>query len=95
MITDPAAVASIAAAIDRIPALAGVDPSSAVRLAGLQNVNYLLSCESNRYVLRIPGEGTSEYINRRHERVAAHNAAAAGVNAEVVFFETIGQLISL
>ena len=93
MIADPAAVAAIAAAISRVPALTGVDPSSATRLAGLQNVNYLLLCDADKYVLRIPGEGTSEYINRRHERVAAHAAAAAGVNAEVVFFDDVDGLM--
>ena len=38
-------------------------------------------------MLRIPGAGTSEYIDRRAEAVAARSAAAAGVNAEVVFFD--------
>ena len=38
-------------------------------------------------MLRIPGEGTSEYINRVDEEVAARSAAAAGVNAEVIFFD--------
>jgi thiamine kinase-like enzyme len=38
-------------------------------------------------VLRIPGAGTSEYIDRAAEEVAARSAADAGVNAEVVFFD--------
>ncbi len=38
-------------------------------------------------MLRIPGEGTSEYIDRVDEEVAARSAATAGVNAEVVFFD--------
>ena len=37
--------------------------------------------------MRLPGEGTSEYINRADEEVAARSAAAAGVNAEVIFFD--------
>ena len=57
------------------------------RLAGLTNRNYKVAIGNERFVLRIPGDGTSEYINRRHEAVAARVAAEAGVNAEVLFFD--------
>jgi thiamine kinase-like enzyme len=57
------------------------------RLAGLTNVNHLVVVGDDRFVLRIPGEGTSEYINRIDEEVAARSSAAAGVNAEVAFFD--------
>lgn len=57
------------------------------RLAGLTNINHLVEVDGARYVVRIPGAGTSEYINRSNEEVAAHSASAAGVNAEVVFFD--------
>ena len=61
--------------------------ASTTRLAGLTNVNHLVERDGERFVLRIPGAGTSEYIDRRTEEVAARSAAAAGVNAEVVFFD--------
>ncbi len=61
--------------------------SATTRLAGLTNVNHLVGTGDERYVLRVPGEGTSEYINRVDEEVAARSAADAGVNAEVVFFD--------
>jgi thiamine kinase-like enzyme len=57
------------------------------RLAGLTNRNYKIAIGNERFVLRIPGERTSEYIDRRHEAVAARVAAEAGVNAEVLFFD--------
>lgn len=57
------------------------------RLAGLTNVNHLVEHDGRRFVLRIPGAGTSEYIDRRTEETAARSAAAAGVNADVVFFD--------
>jgi thiamine kinase-like enzyme len=63
------------------------DDVAVTRLAGLTNVNYLVEHDDQRLVLRIPGEGTGEYINRVDEEVAARSAAAAGVNAEVVFFD--------
>ena len=61
--------------------------SPTTRLKGLTNVNHLVERDGVRFVLRIPGAGTSEYIDRRAEAVAARSAAAAGVNAEVVFFD--------
>ncbi len=57
------------------------------RLAGLTNVNHLFEHDGAKYVLRIPGAGTSEYIDRTTEAVASRSAADAGVNAEVVFFD--------
>ncbi|MGD9703443.1 MAG: phosphotransferase [Acidimicrobiia bacterium] len=67
------------------------DPAAAAnaaqRLAGLTNRNYLVIDGDDRYVLRVPGDGTAEYVDRRAEAVAARSAAAAGVNAEVVFFD--------
>jgi thiamine kinase-like enzyme len=77
------------AALKRIPLLAGVAPAgiSAERLGGLTNRNYKIAAGQERYVLRIPGEKTSDYINRRVEAHNARAAAAAGVNAEVLFFD--------
>ena len=78
---------ALTAAFARIPLLAGVDPNSATRLGGLTNVNYLIDTGTERLVLRIPGAGTSEYLDRAAEEVAARSAAAAGVNAEVLYFD--------
>ena len=81
------------AAFARIPLLADVDPSAATRLAGLTNINYLVERDHDRFVLRLPGAGTSEYIDRDAEEVAARSAASAGVNAEVVFFDATDGLM--
>ena len=74
-------------ALGRVPLLANARGRTTTRLAGLTNVNHLVSIGNDRYVLRIPGEGTGEYIKRVDEEVAARSAAAAGVNAEVIFFD--------
>lgn len=74
-------------AIARVPLLAAASGVATTRLAGLTNVNHLVVVGDERYVLRQPGEGTSEYINRIDEEVAARSAAIAGVNAEVIFFD--------
>jgi thiamine kinase-like enzyme len=83
----------LAAALARIPLLADVDPSTVTRLAGLTNINYLVERGDDRLVLRLPGAGTSEYIDRTAEEVAARSAADAGVNAEVVFFDAADGLM--
>jgi thiamine kinase-like enzyme len=67
--------------------------ASTTRLAGLTNVNHLVAIGDDRYVLRIPGEGTGEYIKRIDEEVAARSAATAGVNAEVVYFDATDGLM--
>jgi thiamine kinase-like enzyme len=79
----------IAAALARIPALAGADlrAARATRLGGLTNANWLVELAGGRYVLRIPGKGTGDYIDRAAEERAARAAAAVGVNAEVLHFD--------
>lgn len=79
--------------ISRIALFADFPPRVVTRLGGLTNLNYLLEHESNRYVLRVPGEGTSEYIDRVAESFAARSAAAAGVNADVIFFDVTDGLM--
>jgi thiamine kinase-like enzyme len=69
------------AVFDRVPWLRSAGTPQ--RLAGLTNLNYRIG----EYVLRISGPGTSEYIDRADEEVAARSAAAAGVNAEVLYFD--------
>ncbi len=73
--------------LSRIPLLADVAPSSVSRLGGLTNLNFLVTTGDIRCVLRVPGAGTSEYIDRTAESFAARSAADAGVNAELLFFD--------
>jgi thiamine kinase-like enzyme len=77
----------LAAQLGRIPLFLVELPSRVVRLGGLTNVNHLVEHPSGRYVLRVPGAGTAEYIDRRAEAIAARAAADCGVNADVVFFD--------
>lgn len=80
-------IAEIASSIARVPWLAGRNDLKVARLAGLTNLNYLIEADLDRFVLRVPGEGTAEYIDRGLEEVAAKSAAEAGVNAEVLLFD--------
>lgn len=72
--TDPSAY------LKSVPELSGHD-GPVERMGGLTNLVYKVG----EYCLRVPGEGTEEYIDRKAEAIAARAAAAAGVAPEVVF----------
>ncbi len=74
-------------AIDRISPMIDASLSSATRLAGLTNINYRVTTPEEDVVIRIPGRGTSDYIDRHAEEVAALRTAEAGVNVPVRFFD--------
>ena len=82
-------MSDIAAQLARIPQFAGVAPESieVERLGGLTNLVYRLRCRGRDYLLRVPGPGTGDYIDRRREGHDARIAAAAGVSAGVLFFD--------
>jgi thiamine kinase-like enzyme len=73
----------------RIPRFSGhsIESLRIDRLAGLTNRNYRIKDGNHSYVLRIPGEGTSEYIDRRQEAIAARISADADVNAPLLYFD--------
>lgn len=74
---------SVHAVIARIPLLHGTQ-DSVRRLGGLTNRVYQLG---EKLVLRMPGQGTEEYINRHNEAESARVAAAAGVSPAVLHVE--------
>ncbi len=79
----------VTAALKRIPQLSGLSPDTmtCTRLGGLTNLVYRLEVGAERYVLRIPGAGTEDDIDRKVEGHNARIAADAGVSAEVLFFD--------
>lgn len=65
------------------------------RLGGLTNRNYKFECELGSFVLRLAGEGTGDYIDRKTELHNASIASEAGVNAEIIHFDVdSGTMIS-
>lgn len=61
--------------------------TSIARLGGLTNAVFKIGCNGDNYVLRVPGEGTEDYIDRGFEAVAAREAARVGVAPEVIVAE--------
>jgi thiamine kinase-like enzyme len=80
----------VRAVIGRIPAIASYR-GPIERLGGLTNRVFRL----DHVVLRVPGKGTEEYINRGNEVVAARLAAKAGVSPDVIFADaTSGMMVT-
>ena len=82
--------ARLAEAITRIPSLSrfALESLSPVRLGGLTNYNYLVHVpDQGRQVLRLAGNGTIEYIDRKIEKYNAMVAVRAGVNVVVRHFD--------
>jgi thiamine kinase-like enzyme len=54
------------------------------RLGGLTNLVFRVDHAGEQYVLRLPGKGTEEYINRVYEAQAARAAAKSGVSPDLI-----------
>jgi thiamine kinase-like enzyme len=74
----------------RIPLFADQPFESATikKVGGLTNRNYLVTADSGSYVMRVPGEGTEEYVDRAADEQAGRITSDLGVNAELVFYES-------
>ncbi len=79
----------ILATLDRVPELEAVDRAQIgiEKLGGLTNRNYKVTTPIGTFVLRIPGAGTSEYISRENESLAARITSEIGVNAPLIHFD--------
>lgn len=56
-------------------------------LGSLTNTSYKVTVGGDDYMLRLPGEGTGEYIDRGTEEHNARLAAGVGINAPVLYFD--------
>ncbi len=71
------------------------DEYSAIsRMGGLTNRTYKVTALGEDYVVRIPGEGTEELINRRDEMVNTRLACDLGVDAELLYFGEDGSKVT-
>ena len=67
--------------------LSGLQPGDYTiqRLGGLTNLVYRVDLPDEALIVRIPGAGTSEYIDRKVELHNARAAARAGISAEILW----------
>lgn len=77
------------ATIARVPQLKGLKPGEIKiqKVGGLTNRNYKITAGEQAYVLRVPGEGTEQYVDRGADEQAGRITAGLGINAEIVFYE--------
>ena len=54
------------------------------RLGGLTNCVFKVDCNGDSYVLRLAGEGTSDYIDRAFEATALRETSRANVSPELI-----------
>ncbi len=78
---------AVHAALLNVPHLSGLatDSYQIQRLGGLTNLVYRVDTGPEQLIVRIPGEGTDDYIDRAVELHNARVAAAAGVSADVIW----------
>ena len=57
------------------------------RLGGLTNRTYYVKTTVGEYVVRLPGEGTEELINRYDEKKSTELACRVGIDAKLYLFE--------
>lgn len=65
------------------------------RMGGLTNHTYQVALEDGQiYVVRLPGEGTEELINRSDEKVSTQLACQLGIDAELLYFGESGEKVT-
>lgn len=56
-------------------------------LGGMTNRNYLVRINGGAYVVRIPGEGTDEYMDRNADELAGRITSDLGVNVPRIYYD--------
>ena len=54
---------------------------------GMTNRSFLFACRDRRYIMRIPGEGTGQLINRKQEYLVYQTVAGEGISDTIRFFD--------
>ncbi len=69
----------------------GVQPEDiqdiSVLKKGMTNRSFFFSCNNERYIMRIPGEGTDQLINRREEATVYKVIAGRGICDDIVYID--------
>ena len=88
---------TVVTSLKKAPGFESVNASDCkiTRLGGLTNLVHLVEIADRKLIVRIPGEGTEEYIDRAVEITNANAAYRAGVSAEVIWADAgTGEMIS-
>ena len=70
--------------------------AKAERMGGLTNRTYQVTLENQKiYVVRLPGEGTEELINRADEKISTLLACKLGIDAQLLYFSESGEKVTV
>ena len=58
-----------------------------IKMGGMTNMNYQVTINSRNYVVRLPGNGTGEFINRKEEKDNLEFSYTLGINPELLYFD--------
>ena len=87
--TDAAEIALVRSVLSKLSFFRSERPEAlrVERLGGLTNGIFRIECNGDSYVLRLPGEGTADYIDRAFERVALSESSRVKVSPEIVYHD--------
>lgn len=55
---------------------------------GMTNRSFLFSCKEKKYIMRIPGEGTDQLINRKHEAEVYHTIDGRRICDDIAYINS-------
>ena len=58
------------------------------RLGGMTNHTYAVEVKGKKLLVRLPGEGTEQLLNRNDERISNELASKIGVDTELIYFNS-------
>ncbi len=78
---------AIAAIADALGVSAGEIVDIEVMKKGMTNRSFLFTCRDKRYIMRIPGEGTDQLINRRQEADVYQAIGSLGISDDIFYID--------
>lgn len=57
-------------------------------LGGMTNVSYFVTVRGQKFVVRLPGRGTEQLIDRSAEKASLIYGTELGINPELIYFDT-------
>lgn len=63
-----------------------ISQAEITQIGGMSNKNFLVALDGNKYVLRVPGNGSQGMVDRSNEEYNAIQGCKLGVNPEIRYF---------
>lgn len=63
------------------------------RMGGMTNHTYKVTTSESEYIIRIPGEGTEDIINRKDEKISTELVCNLGIDSRLIYFDDNGMKV--